>query len=101
MDPTVAKHYPELAANRPKWVRNFHTSVALCGATCVFLATGAVKNALRGRYIDCEHDMQAFTDQAAADEIVTKDLHTLRVAFLGGLANDGGSSSDVFKFDKQ
>ena len=99
MDPIVEKQYPQFAANRPRWVNNFKTSVELCGATCVFLATGAAKAALRGRYVDCEHDMEAFTNPAAQHEIVSKDLHTLRVSFLGGLLNDGGSSSDVFNFD--
>jgi len=75
------------------------TSVELCGATCVFLATGAVKQALKGRFVDCEHDMEAFTKQDAVEEIIKNDLHTLRVSFLGGLLNDGGSSTEVFKFD--
>ena len=99
MDPTVAEQYPQFAANRPRWVENFKSSVELCAATCVFVATGAVKAALKGRYFDSEHDMQAFVDPAAQEEILSKDLHTLRVSFLGGLPNDGGSSSDVFNFD--
>ncbi len=80
-------------------MKNFKSSVELCGATCVFLATGAAKVALKGRYIDCEHDMQAFVNPMAQEEILSKGLHTLRVSFLGGLPNDGGSSSDVFNFD--
>lgn len=99
MDPKVAEAYPELAANRPKWVKNFRTSIDLCAAVCVFVATGKVKNSLRGRYIDCEHDMEAFLDPEAAKEISERDLHILRVDFLGGLQNDGGSSSNVFRFD--
>ena len=100
MDPEVAKAYPELAANRPKWVKNFNTSMNLAAAVSVFLATGRVKDTLKGRYIDCEHDLEAFTDPEAAKEIISQNLHTLEVRFLGGLPNDGGSSANIFKFDK-
>lgn len=100
MDPEVAKRYPQLAENRPKWIQNaFKTQPALCAATCVFLATGKAAGALKGRYIDCEHDMEAFVSLRARDEIVNQDLHTLRVGFLGGLPNDGGSSKAAFKFN--
>jgi len=95
MDPAVAREYPDFAAKRPQWVKNFRTSSRLCGAVCVFLATGAAK-VLKGRYIDCEYDVQAYLDEAVQEEIVQNDLHTLRVPFAAGAKNDGGSSSDIF-----
>lgn len=98
MDPAVASAYPEFAANRPKWLKNFNTAVDLAAAVCVFLATGRVKNSMKGRYLDCEHDMEAFTGENAEREILSGNLHTLEVRFLGGLPNDGGSSANLFKF---
>ncbi|KAK1763261.1 NAD(P)-binding protein [Phialemonium atrogriseum] len=100
MDPAVAAAYPEFAANRPKWVENFNTAVDLAGAVCVFLATGRVGNSMRGRYLDCEHDMEAFMREGAEQEILSGNLHTLEVRFLGGLPNDGGSSSNLFRFEE-
>lgn len=100
MHPDVAAAYPELAANRPKWLENFNTAVDLAAAVCVFLATGRVGNSMKGRYLDCEHDMEAFTGEEAEREIVGGNLHTLEVQFLGGLPNDGGSSANLFKFDE-
>jgi len=99
MDPEVAEAYPQLAANRPKWVKNFNTSLDLAAAVCVLLATGRARKILKGRYIDCEHDFEALTTPEAAEEIVGGNLHTLEVRFLGGLSNDGGSSANIFKFD--
>jgi hypothetical protein len=98
MDPEVAAAYPKFVANRPKWVKNFNTSVDLAAAVCVALASGRVKNSMRGRYLDCEHDLEAFTTDDAQKEILAGNLHTLEVRFLGGLPNDGGSSSNLFTF---
>ncbi|KAK5322024.1 hypothetical protein LTR93_006262 [Exophiala xenobiotica] len=99
MDPVVAEAYPHLATNRPKWLKNYRTAVDLCGAVCVFLATGGVKDSLRGRYIDCEHDLEPFLSPEAAKEITENDLHVLKVDFLGGLPNDGGTSAGAFSFE--
>ncbi|EXJ80941.1 hypothetical protein A1O3_07229 [Capronia epimyces CBS 606.96] len=99
MDPVVAEEYPHLATDRPKWLKNFRTSVDLCAAVCVFLATGRVKDSLRGRYIDCEHDLEAFLSPEAAAEIGKNNLHILKVDFLWGLPNDGGTSAGAFRFD--
>jgi hypothetical protein len=98
MDPEVTAAYPKFVANRPKWVKNFNTSVDLAAAVCVALASGRVKTSMRGRYLDCEHDLEAFTTDDAQKEILAGNLHTLEVRFLGGLPNDGGSSSNLFTF---
>ena len=98
MDPEVAARYPDLAANRPKWLENFKTSPDLCAMVCVFLATGAAANVLKGRYIDAEHDVRAYLDEKLSKEMLDHDLHTLRVSFIGGLQNDGGTASETFKF---
>ena len=99
MDPVVAEAYPQLATSRPKWLKNYRTALDLCAAVCVFVATGRVKDALRGRYIDCEHDLEAFLSPEAAKEITENDLHILKVDFLGGLPNDGGTSAGTFRLD--
>ncbi|KUJ11590.1 NAD(P)-binding protein [Mollisia scopiformis] len=100
MDPEVASAYPKFVANRPKWLKNFNTSVDLAAAVCVALASGRVKNSMRGRYLDCEHDLEAFTTEDAEKEIMGGNLHTLEVRFLGGLPNDGGSSANLFTFEE-
>lgn len=92
MDPSVAQAYPGFASKRPKWVGAFKTTPRLCGAVCVFLACG-LATCLRGRYIDVEYDVQAYLKEGAAEEIMAKDLHTLRVKFVGGANNDGGSAA--------
>lgn len=98
MEPEVAAAYPKFVVNRPKSVKNFNTSVDLAAAVCVALATGRVKNSMQGRYLDCEHDLEAFTTENAEKEVLRGNLHTLEVRFLGGLPNDGGSSSNLFTF---
>jgi hypothetical protein len=97
MDPEVAAAYPRFVAYRPKWLKNFNSSVDLAAAVCVALASGCVKNSMRG-YLDCEHDLEAFTTEDAEKEIMGGNLHTLEVRFLGGLPNDGGSSANLFTF---
>jgi putative intracellular protease/amidase len=90
-DPDVAEKYPEMAA---KW-RSFHKSFkcvpAVCGQTCAFLSTGRGK-VLRGRYFDCEQDIG--TVVSAGPEAL-KELYELKVDFLGGLPNDGGTALGV------
>ena len=98
MDDEVAKHYPHLAANRPKWVENMTTSPSLCAATCVYIATGAAKDVLKGRYFDCEQDIQTVIEDGRK-EVDQKELYTLKVDFLGGLKNDGGIANKAYSFD--
>jgi hypothetical protein len=57
----------------------------------VYLASGKAK-VLKGRYFDCEQDIG--TVVAGGKEVLEEDLYSLRVRFLGGLANDGGIAKD-------
>ena len=98
MDPAVAEAYPAFAAQRPVWVKSFVTEPRLCGAVCVFLATGRARH-LRGRYIDVEFDVEAYLRDGVAEEITEGDLHTLRVIFAAGAQNDGGSARHTHTLD--
>ena len=60
------------------------------GQTCVYLATGRAKHVLKGKYFDCEQDIQTVVDHA--EEVPKNDLYELKVEFLGGLPNDGGTA---------
>ncbi|ORY89659.1 NAD-binding protein [Leucosporidium creatinivorum] len=62
----------------------------LCAATCVFLASTEKAKALRGCYFDVSHNIQHIVDQA--DIVKREGMHSLKVEFLGGLADDGGHS---------
>jgi hypothetical protein len=96
LDPVIAEAYPQLVNGRAQKLNNYRTAVDLCGAVCVFVATGRVKDSLKGRYIDCEHDLEAFLSPEAAKDIMENNLHVLKTDFLGGLANDGGTSAAAF-----
>jgi hypothetical protein len=75
------------------WLPSFKTSRFLCGATCVYIASGKAK-ALKGRYFDCEQNIEQVV-AAGRSEIVGSDLYSLKVEFLGGLPNDGGTSNNL------
>jgi hypothetical protein len=68
----------------------FKVSLDVPGQTCVYIASGRAKHALKGKYFDCEQNIQTVVDNAS--EIVEKDLYELKVDFLGGLPNDGGTA---------
>jgi hypothetical protein len=93
MDEDVAKAYPNLVAARKAWLPNFKTSRFLCGATCVYIASGKAK-VLKGRYFDCEQDIEQVVS-AGPSEIIDKDLYHMKIDFLGGLPNDGGIAKDL------
>jgi hypothetical protein len=88
----VEAAYPEMLQAMKEWLPNFKTSRFLCGATCVYLASGKGK-ALKGRYFDCEQDIEAVIN--APQEIKDKDLYRMKIEFLGGLPNDGGIAKDA------
>lgn len=48
---------------------------------------------LRGKYFDCEQDIA--TVVSAGEQGLLEDLYELKVEFLGGLPNDGGTASAV------
>ena len=75
------------------WLPLFKTSRFLCGATCVYIASGKAK-ILKGRYFDCEQDIEAVV-AAGKSEIIDKDLYRMKIEFLGGLPNDGGIAKDM------
>jgi hypothetical protein len=75
------------------WVKLFKTSRFLCGATCVYIASGKAK-ILKGRYFDCEQDIEHVVS-TGKEEILEKDLYRMKIDFLGGLPNDGGIAKDL------
>jgi hypothetical protein len=90
LDKDVAEEFPGIAAVFEDFQKTFRTSLDVPGQTCVYIATGKAKNALKGKYFDCEQNIQTVVDNAA--EIREHDLYELKVEFLGGLPNDGGTS---------
>jgi hypothetical protein len=57
----------------------------------VFLAAGR-GTALKGRYFDCEQDVGYVASMGGV--IREQGLYELKVEFLGGLPNDGGTMPD-------
>jgi hypothetical protein len=90
LDQDVVEEFPSLAAGFEEFQKTFKTSLDIPGQTCVYLASGKAKHALKGKYFDCEQDIQTVVDNAS--EIAKHDLYELKVDFLGGLPNDGGNS---------
>ena len=93
MDADVAEAYPQLVKAINSWIPLFKTSRFLCGATCVYIASGKAK-VLKGRYFDCEQDIEQVVT-TGQEEIPKKDLYRMRIEFLGGLPNDGGVAKDM------
>jgi hypothetical protein len=85
----VAEKYPERVKARNAWLPLFKTSRFLCGATCVYIASGKAK-ALKGRYFDVEQDIAQVV--ANPEEIIENNLYRLKVEFQGGLPNDGNAA---------
>lgn len=86
--PDVAEAYPAVAATWAKFHKLFKCPPAQCAQTCAFLAAGRGK-VLKGKYFDCEQDIATVVE---AGEAGLKDLYELKVDFLGGLPNDGGTA---------
>jgi hypothetical protein len=82
--------YPELLKTWEHWYTEFKTPASVPGQTAVYLATGAAKEVLRGRYFDCEQDID-FVVRQGREVIEKDDLYDLKVEFIG-LKNDGGSA---------
>jgi hypothetical protein len=82
--------YPELTKRWVSWFKEFKTPPAVAGQTCVYLATGGAKDVLKGRYFDCEQDID-FVVRQGRDKIEREALYDLKVEFIG-LANDGGTA---------
>lgn len=93
ISPDVAEAYPGFAVMYREFGKLFCCKTRLCGQTCVFLATGEGKKVLKGRYFDCEQDIGTVV-AAGPEEIQSKQLYELKVEFLGGLPNDGGTVKD-------
>lgn len=93
MDQDVAEKYPAMAAKWKSFHGLFKVQPAVCGQTCAFLSTGQGK-ALAGKYFDCEQDI---TPVIGAGVEGLSDLYELKVDFLGGLPNDGGTALAVIE----
>lgn len=89
----VAQAYPQEVEKWSRFHKLFKCPPAQCGQTCAFLAAGKGK-VLRGKYFDCEQDISTVL---AAENDGLKDLYELKVDFLGGLPNDGGTALAVIE----
>jgi hypothetical protein len=92
IDPAVAERYPEMAEKWKSFHKQFKVLPTLCGQTCAFLSTGKGK-ALAGKYFDCEQDIGTVLEAAKEDGL--SGLYDLKVDFLGGLPNDGGTALSI------
>jgi len=90
LDEDVAAEFPSIAAVFEDFQKAFKVSLDVPGQTCVYIASGKAKHALKGKYFDCEQNIQTVVDNAS--EIDKNDLYELKVEFLGGLPNDGGTA---------
>lgn len=90
----VAAAYPKEVEKWSKFHKLFKCPPAQCAQTCAFLAAGQGK-VLRGRYFDCEQDISTVV---AAGEEGLRGLYELKVEFLGGLPNDGGTAVAVIEY---
>ena len=86
----MVEDFPGVATMFEKFQDLFRMNLDVPGQTCVYLATGKAKHVLKGKYFDCEQNIQTVVDHA--EEIPKKDLYELKVEFLGGLPNDGGTA---------
>jgi hypothetical protein len=82
--------YPEMTTKWEGWYKLFKTVAAVPGQTAVYLATGAAKDVLKGRYFDCEQDID-FVVRQGREKLEKDDLYNLKVEFAG-LSNDGGTA---------
>ncbi|KAM5520510.1 hypothetical protein FOXYSP1_14400 [Fusarium oxysporum f. sp. phaseoli] len=84
------EEFPQVIFRLAEWTKRFTGSPYLAGMSCVALATGIAKDALRGRYYDVEQDLEDVIAQAAllkADPL----LHTLHISMLGSLEREEGA----------
>jgi hypothetical protein len=58
--------------------------------SCVALATGIAKDALRGRYYDVEQDLEDVISQASLLKAAPL-LHTLHISMLGSMEREAGA----------
>ncbi|KAF5637703.1 benzoate 4-monooxygenase [Fusarium sp. NRRL 52700] len=89
LDPSL-EEFPQVLPRFQEWMKRYTGSPHLAGMSCVALATGIAKDALRGRYYDVEQDLEDVIAQAAllkADPL----LHTLHVSMLGSLEREQGA----------
>jgi len=86
----VVEDFPGIATLFEKFQDLFRMDLDVPGQTCVYLATGRAKHVLKGKYFDCEQNIQTVVDHA--EEVPKNDLYELKVEFLGGLPNDGGTA---------
>ncbi|KAH7151617.1 hypothetical protein DER46DRAFT_690674 [Fusarium sp. MPI-SDFR-AT-0072] len=87
---TALEEFPQVISRFAEWTNRFSGSPHLAGMSCVALATGIAKDALRGRYYDVEQDLEDVIAQAAllkADPL----LHTLHISMLGSLEREEGA----------
>ena len=86
----MVEDFPGIATLFEKFQDLFRMDLDVPGQTCVYLATGRAKHVLKGKYFDCEQNIQTVVDHA--EEVPKNDLYELKVEFLGGLPNDGGTA---------
>lgn len=87
----VKERFPDIAAKWATFHKRFRVLPSLCAQTCAFLSTGKGK-ALAGKYFDCEQDVETVL---AAGQDGLSGLYELKVDFLGGLLNDGGTALSI------
>nr|RBQ91806.1 hypothetical protein FVER53263_12478 [Fusarium verticillioides] len=82
--------FPQIMGRFEEWMRRFTGSPHLAGMSCVALATGIAKDALRGRYYDVEQDLEDIIAQVA---LLKEDplLHRLNISMLGALEREEGA----------
>ena len=86
----MVEDFPGIATLFEKFQDLFRMDLDVPGQTCVYLATGRAKHVLKGKYFDCEQNIQTVVDHA--EEVPKNDLYEMKVEFLGGLPNDGGTA---------
>ncbi|SCO91357.1 uncharacterized protein FRV6_15485 [Fusarium oxysporum] len=84
------KEFPQVTSRFAEWKTRFTGSPHLVGMSCVALATGIAKDALRGRYYDVEQDLE---DVIAQAPLLKTDplLHTLHISLLGSMEREEGA----------
>lgn len=93
VDDDVREAYPEMAKVWDNFHKTFRTDPFVTGNTVVYLAAGRAK-ALRGKYFDVEQDI---SQVVAGGRDSLEGLYDLKVDFLGGLANDGGTTPSLIE----
>jgi NAD(P)-dependent dehydrogenase (short-subunit alcohol dehydrogenase family) len=87
IDDDVRERFPHMGPIWDKFHSMFRADPALPGQVCAFLAAGKGK-ALRGKYFDCEQNIEQVLSQGREG---LQGLYDLKVDFMGGLPNDGGA----------